>query len=100
MSQNYLGIDVHKKWCVFTQIDSTGKVMRQSRFRNTLEEVSIFASSLNSKIHLVLEPVLNYLPNLCQIEVKTSKNIHNQIKPDKNWKFLGIKELCRNLMHH
>jgi len=68
MSQNYLGIDVHKKWCVFTQIDSTGKVMRQSRFRNTLEEVSTFASSLNSKINLVLEPVLNYLWLLDQFE--------------------------------
>ncbi len=68
MSQNYLGIDVHKKWCVYTQIDSTGKVMSQSRFRNTLEEVSTFASSLNSKIHLVLEPVLNYLWLLDQFE--------------------------------
>ena len=61
MSQNYLGIDVHKKWCVFTQINSTGKVMRQSKFRNAFEEISTFASSLNSKVHLVLEPVLNYL---------------------------------------
>jgi transposase len=68
MSQNYLGIDVHKKWCVYTQIDSTGKIMRQSRFRNTLEEVSTFASSLNSKDHLVLEPVLNYLWILDQFE--------------------------------
>ena len=68
MSQNHLGIDVHKKWCVYTQIDSTGKIMRQSRFRNTLEEVSTFASSLNSQVHLVLEPVLNYLWILDQFE--------------------------------
>ena len=68
MSKNYLGIDVHKKWCVFTEIDSTGKVIRQSRFGNTLEEVSTFASSLNSKVHLVLEPVLNYLWLLDQFE--------------------------------
>ena len=40
MSENYLGIDVHKKWCVYTEIDSTGKVIRQSRFGNNLEEVS------------------------------------------------------------
>jgi transposase len=26
MSESYLGIDVHKKWCVFTEIDSMGKV--------------------------------------------------------------------------
>lgn len=68
MSKSYLGIDVHKKWCVYTEIDSTGKVIRQSRFGNTFEEVSTFASSLNSKVHLVLEPVLNYLWLLDQFE--------------------------------
>jgi len=68
MSKSYLGIDVHKKWCVFTELDSTGKVIRQSRFGNTLEEVSTFASSLDSKVHLVLEPVLNYLWLLDQFE--------------------------------
>jgi transposase len=68
MSKSYLGIDVHKKWCVYTEIDSTGKVVRQSRFGNTFEEVSIFASSLNSKVHLILEPVLNYLWLLDQFE--------------------------------
>jgi len=39
MLKSYLGIDVHKKWCVYTEIDSTGKVIRQSRFGNTIEEV-------------------------------------------------------------
>jgi transposase len=68
MSKSYLGIDVHKKWCVYTEIDSTGKVIGQSRFGNTFEEVSTFASSLNSKVHLVLEPVLNYLWLLDQFE--------------------------------
>ena len=68
MSKSYLGIDVHKKWCVFTEIDSTGKVVRQGRFGNTFEEVSTFASSLNSRVHLVLEPVLNYLWLLDQFE--------------------------------
>lgn len=68
MSKNYLGIDLHKKWCVYTEIDSTGKVIRQSRFGNTFEEVSIFASSLNSRVHLVIEPVLNYLWLLDQLE--------------------------------
>jgi len=68
MSKSYLGIDVHKKWCVFTEIDSTGKVIRQNRFRNNFEEVSTFASSLTSKVHLVLEPVLNYLWLLDQFE--------------------------------
>lgn len=68
MSKSYLGIDVHKKWCVYTEIDSKGKIVRQGRFGNTFEEVSTFASSLNSKVHLVLEPVLNYLWLLDQFE--------------------------------
>jgi len=41
-----------------------------------------------------------FVPYLCQIEVKTSKNKHNQIKPNKNWKFMGIKELWRIMMCH
>jgi transposase len=68
MKNSYLGIDIHKKWCVFTEIDSTGKVIRQSRFGNTFEEVSTFASALTSRVHLVLEPVLNYLWLLDQFE--------------------------------
>ena len=28
MKKSYLGIDVHKKWCVFTEIDSTGQSHR------------------------------------------------------------------------
>jgi len=68
MKESYLGIDVHKKWCVFTEIDSTGKVVRQGRFGNTFEDVSTFASSLSPKVQVVLEPVLNYLWILDQLE--------------------------------
>lgn len=68
MSESYLGIDVHKKRCVYTEIDSTGKVVNQGRFDNTFEEVSTFASSLTSKIQVVLEPVLNYLWLVDQFE--------------------------------
>lgn len=68
MKESYMGIDVHKKWCVFTEIDSTGKLLRQGRFGNTFEEVSTFASALTPLVHLVLEPVLNYLWLLDQLE--------------------------------
>ena len=61
MSKSYSGIDVHKKWCVFTEIDSTGTVIRQGRFGHTPEEVYTFASSLVRKVRIVLEPVLDYL---------------------------------------
>jgi transposase len=68
MSKCYLGIDVHKKVCVFTEIDSGGKILHRGKFGNTLEEVSDFASTLSPNLHLVLEPVLNYLWLLDQFE--------------------------------
>lgn len=68
MSESYVGIDVHKKRCVYTEIDPTGKVVKQGRFDNIFEEVSTFASRLTSKVHVVLEPVLNYLWLLDQFE--------------------------------
>lgn len=45
MKKSYLGIHVHKEWCVFTEIDSTGELLRQERFGNAFEGVSTFASS-------------------------------------------------------
>ena len=68
MKNSYVGIDLHKKWCVFTEIDSTGKLLRQGRFSNTFEEVSAFASQLTKRVQIVVEPVLNYLWLLDQFE--------------------------------
>jgi len=68
MSKTYLGVDVHKRICVFTEIDSEGNVLRKGKFSNNFEEVSRFACSLASNVNLVLEPVLNYLWILDQIE--------------------------------
>jgi len=39
-----------------------------------------------------------FVPDLCQSEVKISKNKHKQIKPNKNWNLMGISSLHRNLM--
>ena len=68
MSKSYLGIDVHKHRCVFTALNSDGEIIRRGSFINTLSEVSTFAASLKSNTHLVLEPVLNYLWLLDQLE--------------------------------
>ena len=67
MSKTYLGVDVHKRICVFTEIDSEGNVLRRGKFSNNFEEVSRFACSLASNVNLVLEPVLNYLWILDQV---------------------------------
>ena len=63
-----MGIDVHKKVCVFTDIDSEGRIIHQGKFNNNLAEVSEFASMLGPHVNLVLEPVLNYLWLLDQLE--------------------------------
>ena len=61
MSKTYLGIDVHKLRCVYTELNTKGKIVRKGSFGNNIEEVSDFASSLKGLEELVLEPVLNYL---------------------------------------
>lgn len=68
MSKTYLGVDVHKRHCVFTEIDLKGNVLRRGRFENSFEGVSDFISSLSPRVELVLEPVLNYLWLLDHIE--------------------------------
>jgi len=68
MSKRYMGIDVHKKLCVFTELDSRGNIVNQGKFSNDLPEVSDFTSRLAPNTHLVLEPVLNYLWLLDQFE--------------------------------
>jgi len=68
MSKSYVGIDVHKRRCVYTELDARGNIIRRGSFGNEIIEVSDFASSLHSRAHLVLEPVLNYLWLLDQFE--------------------------------
>jgi hypothetical protein len=68
MSESYPGIDVHKKRCLYIEIDSTVKVVNQGRFDSTFEEVMTFAGSLTSEVQVVPEPVLNYLWLLDQFE--------------------------------
>ena len=75
MPESYLGIDVHKKQCVFTEIDSKGKILRRGRFGNTFGEVADFCSTLSRRANVVLEPVLNYLWLLDHLEPYV-KSVH------------------------
>jgi transposase len=68
MLKSYLGIDVHKRRCVYTELNATGKIIRRGSFSNNLEEVSDFASTLTGAEKIVVEPVLNYLWLLDQLE--------------------------------
>ncbi|MBU1319895.1 MAG: IS110 family transposase [candidate division Zixibacteria bacterium] len=75
MSNTYVGIDVHKKLCVYTELDPSGNVLRRGKFGNNISEVSDFASRIGSGTHIVVEPVLNYEWLLDQIE-PYSKSVH------------------------
>lgn len=68
MSKSFMGIDVHKRHCVYTELDPKGKLIRRGRFGNNLDEVSDFVSGLSGKEDVVVEPVLNYLWLLDQFE--------------------------------
>lgn len=68
MSKSFVGVDVHKRFCVYTELDAKGKILRRGRFGNTLAEVSEFGSQLQGQECLVVEPVLNYLWLLDQFE--------------------------------
>ena len=61
MNESYLGIDVHKRKCVFVEIDGMGKVLRRNRFDNSKEGVIGFLGSVGPNMHVVVEPTLNYL---------------------------------------
>jgi transposase len=61
MRKSFMGIDIHKRFCVYTEIDPDGNVLRRGRFGNNIEEVADFAGGLSPKVQVVIEPTLNYL---------------------------------------
>jgi|GEM_PF-6898870 len=38
MSKTYLGVDVHKRFCVFTEIDAEGNLVREGDSPTTLRK--------------------------------------------------------------
>lgn len=67
MSQRFVGVDLHKKLCYFTELDSEGNVINKGRFGNNFGEVAAFAASLKPQTKLTVEPLLNYLWFLDQV---------------------------------
>lgn len=72
MHKTFVGIDLHKRRCVYAEIDADGNLLRRGSFGNNIEEVSRFALGLGKDTHLVVEPVLNYLWFLDQVEEYTA----------------------------
>ena len=80
MSGRFMGVDLHKKYCVFTELDSRGNIIRRGKFSNNLGEIADFASTLSPNTKLTVEPVLNYLWFLDQVKpyVKSVHPAHPQ----------------------
>jgi transposase len=68
MSERFVGVDLHKKLCYFAELDSRGNLLRRGKFGNNIGEVSAFAVSLHPRTMLTVEPLLNYLWFLDQVE--------------------------------
>jgi len=59
----YVGIDVHKKYCHAALMDESGRIQRELRFDNTLQDASglvNLARSIDSQVKVVVEPLANY----------------------------------------
>jgi hypothetical protein len=57
MSESYLGIDVHKRFCVFCEIDADGGVVRRGRF--ALVEAAITAARKSAALMRLYYRVLH-----------------------------------------
>jgi len=61
MSSSYVGIDIHKKRCVFTEINADGKIISRGSFGNHRIGIKSFRDKLSCTTAVVVEPTLNYL---------------------------------------
>jgi transposase len=68
MSGRFVGVDLHKRFCVYAELDMDGNVISRGRFGNNIKEVSDFASRLSPGTKLTVEPLLNYLWFLDQVK--------------------------------
>lgn len=67
MNRRFVGVDLHKRLCHFTELGSEGNVIKKGKFGNNFGEVAAFAASLGPGTKLTVEPVLNYLWFLDQV---------------------------------
>ena len=59
----YVGIDVHKRFCQAALMNEDGKILRETRFENTLDGASSLvnlARSIDPHVKAVVEPSANY----------------------------------------
>jgi len=49
ISNMYIGIDLHKKYLQVAVVDEKGKVLRNSKIRNDLDELGKFFKDINNQ---------------------------------------------------
>jgi transposase len=51
----FVGLDLHKKYSEFAVMDNDGKLLKQGRIENTLDEMEKFSKSIPEQSSLVIE---------------------------------------------
>ena len=49
MSKSFIGVDLHKKNCVFTELDSHGNLIRKGTFSSNNNGIGKFIMNLNAQ---------------------------------------------------
>ena len=61
MPESFIGVDLHKKFCVFTELDSHGNLIGKGTFSSNNSGIGKFIMSLNGQAKITVDPLLNYL---------------------------------------
>ena len=56
----YIGIDLHKKYSVYTTMDVKGNIINQKRVEHDSKDLDEFISSLNEDDNIAMESTINW----------------------------------------
>lgn len=56
----YIGIDLHKKYSVYTSMDVNGNIMKQKRVEHDSKDLDEFVSSLDEDDNIAMESTINW----------------------------------------
>ena len=51
----FVGLDFHKQYSEFAMMDITGKLLKQGRIENTLDEMKEFSQGIPARSSMVIE---------------------------------------------
>ena len=56
----YIGIDLHKKYSVYTSMDVNGNIIKQKRIEHDSKDLDEFVSSLDKDNNIAMESTINW----------------------------------------